>query len=75
MRKYWISAVVMAGMVATPAMAGQEDKAITNRDPNAVDVAKTPIDDLNVGRDREIPPLLIAATSEPYTLKNLGKCR
>jgi hypothetical protein len=75
MRKYWVSAAMMVAMVATPAMAGQEDKAITNRDPNAMDVAKTPIDDLNVGRDREIPPLLIAATGEPYTLKGLGKCR
>jgi hypothetical protein len=75
MRKYWVSAVMMTAMVATPAMAGQEEKAITNRDPNAMDVAKTPIDDLNVGRDREIPSLLIAATGEPYTLKGLGKCR
>lgn len=83
MREYWaghwakgcIGAVMMAAMVATPVMARQDDKAITDRDPNAMDVAKTPIDDLNVGRDGEIPPLLVSATTEPYTLKGLGKCR
>ncbi len=75
MRNYWIGAVFMAAVVVTPAMAAQEGKAITNRDPDAVDVAKTPISDLNVGRDGEIPPLLIRATAEPYSLKGLSKCR
>jgi hypothetical protein len=75
MRTYWLGATIIAGLLATPAMAGQEGKAITARDPDAVDVAKTPISDLNVGRDGEIPPLLIRATAEPYALKGLGKCR
>lgn len=75
MRKYWLSAAIIVGMVATPAMAGQEGKAITSRDPDAIDVAKTPISDLNVGRDGEIPPLLIKATTQPYALNGLGKCR
>lgn len=74
MRKYLCGAAAIASLLAAPAMAGQ-DKAITNRDPDAMDVAKTPIDDLNVGRDREIPGLLVSATSEPYSLKGLGKCR
>ncbi|WP_404481274.1 hypothetical protein [Novosphingobium sp. BL-52-GroH] len=75
MRRYWLSAAMMAAMVASPAIAGQEEKAITDRDPNAMDVAKTPISDLNVGRDGEIPPLLVKATAEPYALAGLGKCR
>lgn len=76
MRRKWLSAIVVAGLVATPAMARpQEDKPITSRDPDAVDVAKTPMTDLNVGRDGEIPALLIKATSEPYSLQNLAKCR
>lgn len=75
MRKYWLSAAIIAGMIATPAIAGQDGKPITSRDPDAVDVAKTPMSDLNVGRDGEIPPLLIKATAQPYALNGLGKCR
>ncbi|WP_159978124.1 MULTISPECIES: hypothetical protein [unclassified Novosphingobium] len=75
MRKYWLNAVVVTGILATPAIARQDDKAITNRDPDAVDVAKTPINDLNVGRDGEIPALLVKATAEPYAMAGLGKCR
>lgn len=75
MRRKLLGAIMMAGLVATPALAGQEDKAITARDPDAMDVAKTPIDDLNVGRDGEIPPILVKATTEPYALAGLGKCR
>jgi hypothetical protein len=40
-----------------------------------MDVAKTPVNDLNVGRDGEIPPLLVKATAQPYTLSGLTKCR
>ncbi|MEE4453168.1 hypothetical protein [Novosphingobium resinovorum] len=71
----WLGAIVMAGLVATPALARQDEKPITSRDPDAVDVAKTPMTDLNVGRDGEIPPLLIEATAAPYSLARLGKCR
>jgi len=75
MRRKWLGAIVAAGLMASPATARQEDKPITDRDPNAMDVAKTPINDLNVGRDGEIPALLITATDDPYTLKGLAKCR
>ncbi|MFS0847945.1 hypothetical protein AB3M93_00550 [Novosphingobium panipatense] len=75
MSRRWLSAAVVAGMMITPAMASQDDKPITSRDPDAMDVAKTPITDLNVGRDDEIPPLLIKASTEPYSMEGLGKCR
>ncbi|AXB76896.1 hypothetical protein [Novosphingobium sp. P6W] len=75
MRKYWLNAVIVTGILATPAIARQDDKAITNRDPDAVDVAKTPMNDLNVGRDGEIPALLVKATAQPYAMAGLGKCR
>lgn len=75
MRRKLVGAFVMMGLVATPVMARQEDKPITSRDPDAMDVAKTPVNDLNVGRDGEIPPLLIQATAEPYRIKGLAKCR
>lgn len=79
MSRKWLGAIVVASlstcMVAGPATARQEDKPITSRDPDAVDVAKTPMTDLNVGRDGEIPPLLVTATEQPYSLKGLAKCR
>ncbi|MFC0206366.1 hypothetical protein [Novosphingobium soli] len=75
MHRKLLVAAITAGLLATPAVARQEDKPITARDPDAMDVAKTPINDLNVGRDGEIPPLLVKAGSEPYSLAGLGKCR
>lgn len=75
MRRAIVGAVLVAGLVASPAIAGEDDKRITSRDPDAMDVAKTPINDLNVGRDGEIPPLLIRAVDKPYDLRNLTKCR
>lgn len=79
MCRHWVSAIVVAslcsGIAATPAAARQTDKPITARDPDMMDVAKTPITDLNVGRDGEIPALLISAGAAPYTLAGLGKCR
>lgn len=79
MSRKWLGAIVVAslsaGIVASPATARQEDKPITSRDPDAMDVAKTPVNDLNVGRDGEIPPLLVKATAQPYTLSGLTKCR
>lgn len=70
-----LAATIAVTFAAAPALAAQEDKPITDRDPNAMDVAKTPITDLNVGRDNEIPPLLLAAVAKPYDLADLGKCR
>lgn len=75
MRRALIGAAATASVLAMPALAGQTDKPITDRDPDAMDVAKTPITDLNVGRDKEIPPILTAAVAQPYALEGLGKCR
>jgi hypothetical protein len=75
MRRTILGVIAVAALVASPAVARQDEKPITSRDPDAVDVAKTPMTDLNVGRDNEIPPLLIRATAQPYALAGLGKCR
>ncbi|MEJ2410040.1 MAG: hypothetical protein P8Y48_12060, partial [Novosphingobium sp.] len=69
-----LRAAIAASLFATPALA-QKDKPINERNPDAMDVAKTPVNDLNVGRDGEIPPLLTAAVADPYTLDGLSKCR
>lgn len=75
MHRRWISAMAAASLLASPALARQPDKPITDNDPDVEDVAKTPINDLNVGRDGEIPALLTAAVADPYALAGLGKCR
>lgn len=74
MRCLLLSAAVSLSLSAAPALAAQ-DRPITDRDPDMVDAAKTPINDLNVGRDDEIPPLLIQAGAQPYSLEGLAKCR
>lgn len=73
------------GAAASPALAGsapdaaerpKEDKPrepVTNRDVSAVDVAATPMTDLNLRKD-EIPQILIDAQTNPYTLGGLGRC-
>lgn len=74
MRRVLLSAAITASLVAMPAAARQQGKLMNNQDPDVEDVARTPMTDLNVGRDDEIPPVLNAAVAEPYSLSGLGKC-
>lgn len=62
-----------AAILACPALATAQDRPITNREIGAMDVAKTPVTDLNLSRT-EIPALLIEAQQRPYSLQGLGKC-
>lgn len=64
--------VAFLALSASPALAGQ-DKPMTNDEPDAVDVAKTPVTDLNIDK-REIPAILLQAQARPYTLTGLGRC-
>jgi hypothetical protein len=59
-------------LTASPALAAQ-DKPMTDDEPNAVDVAKTPVTDLNINK-REIPAILLQAQARPYSLTGLGRC-
>lgn len=72
MRNFPLSAALALAVSAGPALASQ-DKPMTDRDPDAMDVAKTPVTDLNIDK-QEIPELLIAAQREPYSLGGLKKC-
>lgn len=56
--------------LAAPA-AAQED--VTERNPDVVDVALTPLSDLNLARD-PIPPILIWARDNPYENAGLEDC-
>nr|WP_240511141.1 hypothetical protein [Novosphingobium panipatense] len=73
MRHFLIMAA-MAGTFAASAAEARQDKPLTNREPDAVDIAKTPVTDLNIDK-QEIPPVLIAAIKKPYDLGSLRSCQ
>ena len=75
-----IPPVLLAAALALPAGAQptsgnppREEKPITQRDPSAVDVIATPATDLNLKKG-EIPPILVAATKDPYGLGAMRRC-
>jgi len=59
--------------VASPALAGSEPTPVTEQKVSAVDVAATPVTDLNI-RKGHIPELLLAAQQQPYAMAGLGSC-
>lgn len=63
-----------AGLLATTAAEARQDKPITSSEPSAVDIAKTPVTDLNLDKT-DIPPVLIAAIKKPYDLGSMRSCR
>jgi hypothetical protein len=73
MRRIHVIPALAAVFLAVPALA-QNAAPVGDRDPNAVDIAKTPVTDLNID-SKEIPELLIQAQREPYRIKGLGGCR
>lgn len=73
MRPFVFASIAAAMLISTPAVARQTDKPITDRNPDAVDIAKTPVTDLNISKE-QIPQLLIDAQREPYTLTGLRGC-
>lgn len=62
----------LLALAASPVLAAQ-DKPLTNDEPDAVDVAKTPVTDLNINK-REIPAILLQAQARPYSVTGLGRC-
>lgn len=68
-KRFFAGALMLASF---PAQA-QDDRPVTRREPDVMDVARTPITDLNLAR-REIPALLAEAQQRPYSLVGLDKC-
>jgi hypothetical protein len=60
-----------AALMAAPAQA--QDRSITDREPGVMDVARTPMTDLNLSRT-EVPALLAEAEQRPYSLQGLDTC-
>ena len=57
----------------TPALAQDRNERVTGRSPSAVDIATTPISDLNLRRDA-IPEVLQEATYATYASETLTDC-
>jgi len=75
-----VGRLILASLAAltfmtAPASAQDDEpgRPLTNRDPDAMDVATTPMTDLNLRKD-EIPQLLIDAQAKPYDLEGLTTC-
>ena len=61
-------------VLAGPLLAAQDkDEVVKGRGPDAMDVATTPLTDLNLARD-EIPEVLLLAAATPYGSQGLGNC-
>lgn len=74
MRREILTILAGTGLLASPAWAAQDkDTRVTDRDPDAMDIAKTPINDLNISKD-PIPAMLVAAQERPYSLAGLSRC-
>lgn len=73
MRTRALFAATALAFAATPCLAAQ-DKPITDEEPDAVDVVKTPVTDLNLDK-QDIPAVLIEAQANPYDLSGLKRCR
>lgn len=73
MKHQTVLAAGIAVLLASPALAAQ-DKPMTDDDPDAMDVAKTPVTDLNINK-KEIPAILLQAQARPYSVTGLGRCK
>jgi len=75
MRSLVLASLSALALLSLPANAqpGDPEKPVTDREPDAVDVATTPMTDLNL-RKNEIPQLLIDAQTRPYGLTGLNRC-
>ena len=72
MRQVNLIPFIAALFFSAPA-AAQQAGPLGDRDPNAVDVVKTPVIDLNIDK-KEIPELLIRAQQKPYDISGLRRC-
>ncbi|EAQ30377.1 hypothetical protein NAP1_06355 [Erythrobacter sp. NAP1] len=60
-------AMGLALAAASPGVAQQRDE------PDAMDVARTPLEDFNIDSD-DLPPVLVDAAADPYDVEGLLNC-
>lgn len=67
----WLAGAALVACLATPVLA-QDDEVVT-RGPDMGDVARTPLDILNID-PKDIPPVLAEAVANPYASDELAGC-
>lgn len=67
-----LAALVLTGLCAS-ALALAPAHAQVMPEPDATEVAKTPLRDLNID-GRDIPAVLLTAMEDPYAMKGLTRC-
>lgn len=69
----WGSALALASVLTAAPLAARAQEDVRDREPGVIDVAKTPLTDLNLAQD-PIPELLLAAAAAPYASEGLTGC-
>ncbi|BDI61312.1 hypothetical protein [Qipengyuania nanhaisediminis] len=64
-----LGAIALAALASAPLSAQGQ----MNQEPDIEDIARTPLDTLNIDPD-EIPPALVAAAEDPYASETLRTC-
>jgi len=72
MRQSGKAIAALALSLACPALA-QEEKPVSQREPDVGNVASTPADDLNLSKE-DIPEVLLKAVADPYDRTGLRSC-
>lgn len=72
LRRSGVAVATMALALACPALA-QEEKPVSQREPDVGNVASTPADDLNLSKE-DIPEVLLKAVADPYDRTGLRSC-
>lgn len=73
MRLVWTAAALMPALLLAAPIAAKQTKPITDSNPDAMDIAKTPVTDLNLDKTK-IPPILQTAIRKPYDLTGVKTC-
>lgn len=69
----WASAIALMSALAAAPIAARAQDTVRDGEPGVIDVAKTPLTDLNLAQD-PIPELLLAAAAAPYASEALTGC-
>lgn len=64
---------IIAGLGLSLALTAPAAAQVVNQEPDAMDVARTPLEDFNIDSD-DLPEVLVAAANDPYATDGLETC-
>lgn len=65
--------LILAGAALAVVLPATASAQMRQEEPDAMDVARTPLDDFNIATD-DIPDVLVAAVENPYDLTGIETC-